>query len=94
MTIKLDIFVTSKSTCLELCKALKVSGSHNCKMSIMIGRLAMTCLGQDRISLLLNQLHPQVGDAGVAAKLKTNHDSDDDDDNYLSMFKVDQVLAL
>ena len=94
MTIKLDAFVTSESTHSELCKALKVSSFHNRKLSIVIGRLAMTCLGQARISLLLKQLHPQVGDAGVAAKVKTNHDSDDDDDNYLNMFEVRQVSAL
>ena len=94
VTIKLDAFVTSESTHSELCKALKVSSFHNRKLSILIGRLAMTCLGQARISLLLKQLHPQVGDAGVAAKVKMNHDSDDDDGNYLNMFEVHQVLAL
>nr|KAG5709834.1 hypothetical protein BaRGS_032658 [Batillaria attramentaria] len=57
--IKLDAFVTSESTHSELCKALKVSSFPNRKMRIFISRLAMTCLGHARISLLLKQLDPQ-----------------------------------
>ena len=60
VVIKLDAFVTSESTHSELCKALKVSSFPNRKLSVIIGRLAMTCLGQARISLLLKQVHPEV----------------------------------
>lgn len=60
VTIKLDAFVTSESTHTELCKALKVSSFPNRKLSIVLSRLSMTCLGQARISLLLKQLQPQV----------------------------------
>lgn len=59
VTVKLDAFVTSESTHSELCKALKVSSFTNRKLSIVIGRLAMMCLGQARISLLLKQLQPE-----------------------------------
>ena len=77
VTIKLDAFVTSESTHSELCKALKVSSFHNRKLSIVIGRLAMTCLGQARISLLLKQLHPQVGCTRATAKTDGNDDDVD-----------------
>ncbi|XP_076442756.1 leucine-rich repeat-containing protein 14-like isoform X3 [Babylonia areolata] len=59
VTIKLDAFVTSESTHTELSKALKVSSFENRKLTIVIGRLAVTCLGQARITLLLQQVHPQ-----------------------------------
>jgi hypothetical protein len=60
VTVKLDAFVTSESTHAELCKALKVSSFPNSKLRLIIGRLAMMCLGQARIALLLKQLQPQV----------------------------------
>lgn len=59
VTVKLDAFITSESTHSEVCKALKVSSFSDRKLSIIIGRLAMTCMGEARISLLLKQIQPQ-----------------------------------
>lgn len=59
VVIKLDAFVTSESTHSELCKALKVSSFPDRKLRIIINRLAMTCLGHARVSLLLKQVDPQ-----------------------------------
>ncbi|KAL8588991.1 hypothetical protein ACOMHN_065773 [Nucella lapillus] len=59
ITVKLDAFITSESTHSEVCKALKVSSFNNRKLSIVIGRLAVTCLGEARVSLLLKQIQPQ-----------------------------------
>ncbi|RUS83701.1 hypothetical protein EGW08_008549 [Elysia chlorotica] len=54
--IKLDAFVTSESCHSELCKALTVSSFAGARFSLMVERLSVTCLGGDRVNLLLKQV--------------------------------------
>ncbi|GFN98917.1 leucine-rich repeat-containing protein 14 [Plakobranchus ocellatus] len=54
--IKLDAFVTSESCHSELCKALTVSSFPGARFALIVERLSVTCLGGDRVNLLLKQV--------------------------------------
>lgn len=58
--IKLDAFVTSESCHSELCKALTVSSFPGARFRLIVERLCITCLGGDRVNLLLKQVTPEV----------------------------------
>ncbi|XP_005092428.1 leucine-rich repeat-containing protein 14 [Aplysia californica] len=57
--IKLDAFVTSESCHSELCKALTVSAFPETRFRLVVERLSITCLGGERVLLLLKQLRPE-----------------------------------
>ncbi|CAG5121890.1 unnamed protein product [Candidula unifasciata] len=54
--IKLDAFVTSESCHSELCKALTVSSFPGARFRLIVEKLCITCLGGDRVNLLLKQV--------------------------------------
>ncbi|CAL1528649.1 unnamed protein product [Lymnaea stagnalis] len=57
--IKLDAFVTSESCHSELCKALTVSSFPGVRFRLIVDKLSVTCLGGDRVNLLLKQVSPE-----------------------------------
>ncbi|XP_059173364.1 uncharacterized protein LOC131953900 [Physella acuta] len=57
--IKLDAFVTSESCHSELCKALTVSSFPGVRFRLIVDKLSVTCLGGDRVNLLLKQISPE-----------------------------------
>ncbi|KAH9520018.1 hypothetical protein Btru_071483 [Bulinus truncatus] len=57
--IKLDAFVTSESCHSELCKALTVSSFPGVRFRLIVDKLSITCLGGDRVNLLLKQISPE-----------------------------------
>ncbi|OWF47983.1 leucine-rich repeat-containing protein 14-like [Mizuhopecten yessoensis] len=58
-TVKMDAFVTSDQTHAELCKALKVSGFQDSKLKIVLETLDATCLGEQKLHILLQQVNPK-----------------------------------
>ncbi|XP_033736693.1 LOW QUALITY PROTEIN: leucine-rich repeat-containing protein 14-like [Pecten maximus] len=58
-TVKMDAFVTSDQTHAELCKALKVSGFQDSKLKIVLEKLDATCLGEQKLQILLQQINPK-----------------------------------
>ncbi|XP_060071356.1 leucine-rich repeat-containing protein 14-like [Ylistrum balloti] len=58
-TVKMDAFVTSDQTHAELCKALKVSGFQDSKLKIVLEKLDATCLGEQKLHILLQQINPK-----------------------------------
>ncbi|KAI8796624.1 uncharacterized protein LOC106065595 [Biomphalaria glabrata] len=57
--IKLDAFVTSEPCHSELCKALTVSSFPGVRFRLILDKLSVTCLGGDRVNLLLKQITPE-----------------------------------
>lgn len=57
--VKLDAFVTSDQTHAELCKALKVSDFPDSKLKIVLEKLDATCLGEQKLHILLQQVNAQ-----------------------------------
>jgi len=60
VVVKLDAFVTSDQTHAELCKALKVSGFPCSTLRIVLEKLDATCLGEQKLNILMQQVNPQV----------------------------------
>lgn len=57
--VKLDIFITSEPALYEVCKALKVSGFKESTLRLIVDKLDVTCLGQPKIAILLEQINPE-----------------------------------
>ena len=60
VVICVDAFVQTNDTHMELCRALKTSRSEACRFRMRVDKLDLTCLGVARISVLLEQVEPEV----------------------------------
>ena len=58
--IKFDAFLTSEHALNETCKALKVSSFRESTLRLFVEKLDATCLGQQKIKILLEQLDVEV----------------------------------
>ena len=58
--IKFDAFLTSEHALNETCKALKVSSFRESTLRLFVEKLDATCLGQQKIKILLEQLDAEV----------------------------------
>ena len=69
--ICVDAFVQTNDTHMELCRALKTSRSDACRFSMRVDKLDLTCLGVARISVLLEQVEPQVNRCILILKVES-----------------------
>jgi hypothetical protein len=60
VAVKLDLFVSSEPALYEVCKALKVSGFRESTLRLIVDKLDVTCLGQPKVAILLEQINPEV----------------------------------
>lgn len=54
--VKLDVFISSEPALYEMCKALKVSGFKDSTLRLIVDKLDVTCLGQAKVAILLEQI--------------------------------------
>lgn len=60
VAVKLDIFISSEPALYEVCKALKVSGFRESTLRLIVDKLDVTCVGQAKVAILLEQLNAEV----------------------------------
>ncbi|XP_069124209.1 leucine-rich repeat-containing protein 14-like [Argopecten irradians] len=91
-TVKMDAYVASDKTHAELCKALKVSGFQESKLKIVLEKLDATCLGEEKLQILLQQVNPKFL---LGLRLKYNSLTSEDFCKLCPVFeRFDKLTAL
>ena len=58
--IKVDVFIQTHDTLMELCRALKMSRMEESTFKVEVNKLDLTCLGAPRIAILLELVNTKV----------------------------------